>query len=199
MIDDTKSDGKERGVNFCTTNGNIELSNICIGEKCSIPSSAEIQKECKDKKSAIGNLHTHPGLGIKYGKISDNDVMHTVANGLKYSCIGYRGIAKTIDCYEQPFGIPQEEADKFKNTNIMLRDQRLTSDLQKYAINIAGARIPKADTTNEQWKKLKEEANYLTELKNNFRKYINRADAEEERLKNSCSIFIAPLDEENLD
>ena len=69
MIDGTKNDGKERGVNFCATNGNIELSNICIGEKCSIPSSAETQKECKDKKPAIGNLHTHPGLGIKYGKI----------------------------------------------------------------------------------------------------------------------------------
>lgn len=197
MIDDTKTDGKERGVNFCTTNGNIELSDICIGEKCKIP--IEIQKECKEKKNAIGNIHTHPGLGIIHGEISGDDVMYAIANSLKYSCIGYRGIAKTIDCYESPFGIPQVEADKFKNINIMVREKGLRNDLQKYGINILGRHIPKTDTSKEQWNKLKEYANYLTELKNNFRKHINKPEAEEERLKNSCTIFLAPLDEEYLD
>jgi hypothetical protein len=42
----------------------------------------------------------------------------------------------------------------------------------------------------ELWKELKEEANSLTELQNNFKKYIGISEAEKERVKNSCTIIL---------
>lgn len=191
MIDDTKNDGRERGIKFCS-NGDITLSDTCVGNECSIPALTEAQLECNDKKTAIGTIHTHPGFGERHGNLSENDIMHAAATGQKYTCIGYRGWDKMIRCYKSPFGVPQKEADKFRNTNIMLRQKKLTDEKEKYGINIFGnAFLPKTDTPSEQWKKLKEEANNLTEIKNNFIKYIGTPEAEKERLKNSCTIILA--------
>lgn len=68
-------------------------------------------------------------------------------------------------------------------------------DKEKYGVNILGNLfLPKTDTSKEQWKKLKEDANRLTELKNNFKKYISIPEAEEERSKNSCTILLSPLE-----
>jgi hypothetical protein len=194
MIDDTKNDGRERGIKFCSTNGNITLSDTCIGGECSIPAYTEAQLKCKDEKSTIGTLHTHPGFGERHGILSESDIMHTIGTGKKYACIGYRGWDKTVRCYESPLGVPQEEAEKFRNTDIMLRQKKLTDDKEKYGINIFGnAFLPKTDTPSELWKKLKEEANSLTELQNNFKRYISTPEAGKERLKNSCTIILAPL------
>jgi hypothetical protein len=195
MIDDTKNDGRERGTKFCSTNGEIALSDTCIGDECHIPAHAEAILECKDKRPTIGMLHTHPGFGERHGNLSEDDIMHAVGNGTKYNCIGYRGLDKMVRCYESPFGIPQEEADKFRNTNIMLREKKLRNDKEKYGINIfENVFLPKTDTSSEQWKKIKEEVNSLTEIKNNLKKYINIPEAEKERLKNSCAIILAPLE-----
>jgi hypothetical protein len=194
MIDDTKNDGRERGIKFCSTDGDITVSDICIGDDCHIPAHAEAILECKDKKSTIGILHTHPGFGERHGNLSEDDIMHTVGTGTKYNCIGYRGWNKMLRCYESPFGIPQEEADKFRNTDIMLRQKKLNDDKQKYGINIIGnVFLPKTDTPEEQWKKIKEEANSLTEIKNDFKKYISTPESDKERLKNSCTTILAPL------
>lgn len=194
MIDDKKNSGKEHGIKFCSTNEGIVLSNICVGNECSIPSQTETRLECKDKKPSIGILHTHPGYGEGLGTLSDEDVMYAIATEQKYSCIGYRGDTKTIRCYEHPFGIPEGESEKFKNTNIMSRQRKLIGDREKYGVNIFGDTfIPKTDTSNEQWEKLKEETKYVSKLKDNLRKYINRPGAQEERLKNSCTISISPF------
>lgn len=195
MIDDTKNDGRERGIKFCSTNGDITLSDTCIGDECSISAYTETRLECKDKKHTIGMIHTHPGFGERHGNLSESDIMYSIGTGKKHTCIGYRGWDKTIRCYEYPFGVPQEEADKFRNTDIILRDKRLTEEKQKYGVNIHGNLfIPKTDTSNEQWGEIKEESNSLLELKDNFKKYISRPGAEKERLKNSCTIILAPLD-----
>ena len=195
MIDDTKNDGRERGIKFCSTNGDITLSDTCTGDECSIPTHTENLLKCKDKKSIIGMVHTHPGFGERHGNLSEDDIMRAVGTEKRYMCIGYRGWNKTIRCYESPFGVPQEETDKFRNTDITLREKKLRNEKQKYGVNIFGNTfIPKTDTSNEQWKKIKEEVNSLTEIKNNFKKYISTPEAEKERSKNSCSIILAPLE-----
>ena len=90
MIDDIKNDGRERGIKFCHNNGDITLSDTCIGDECSIPARTQAQLECKDKKHTIGTVHTHPGFGERHENLSENDVMYAIGTDEKYTCVGYR-------------------------------------------------------------------------------------------------------------
>ena len=198
MIYDTKIDNKERAANFCSTNVDVTMTNICMGDKCSIPGPMADSIECTDK-SGIGSIHTHPGLGVEYGMMSGDDILYAITKGYKFSCIGYRGLAKTVDCYNYPYGIPKEEADKFKNMDFKTRERKFLDNINKYGINIKGVRKRKPDTPEQLWNKLRIEAKVLTESKNNMLKYVDRDDVVKERFKDFCSIFLAPLEEEYLD
>ena len=133
MIDATTRDGKEREVDFCQDNGNIILSNQCIGNKCSIPKSARESLKCKNGKPTIGSLHTHPDIPIFNMSMSPEDVTVAIGRAEKFSCIAYRGIAKTVSCSDYPYSVPKDEADKFRGMDFFGRESKLLENLKKHA------------------------------------------------------------------
>ena len=191
MIDATSRDGREREVNFCQDNGNITLSNVCIGNKCSIPKSARESLKCKDGKPPIGGLHTHPDIDIFNMSMSPEDVATAIARGEKFACIGYRGIAKTVSCNTYPYNVPKDEADKFRDMGFFNRENKLLEDLEKHAKIINKRYYIDPDIPKENQDRMTKEANLLTESKEKIMRYASKT--EQWREENACTIFLAPL------
>lgn len=107
MVKDTDKDFKERLVNFCSKDGNIRLSNICIGTNCEIPEEKIRQSKCKPGEKIIGDFHTHPPQYTEPtgpAGLTGSDILYAIGNNIQVSCLGLGG-KKTVTCYTHPYGL----------------------------------------------------------------------------------------------
>ena len=193
MINNTKKDGQERAIGFCPSDGDVTLSAVCTGTECNIPlHSIESKMVCENKKSVVATLHTHPGIGEKYGEMSDNDVLYAGISDHKFSCIGYSKPEETIICYNHPYGVSKDIIDEAKSENFISRFNKLMDDLHSHGVEItSGTYVPKFNSNKERWNQLMKENISLNDSREKFMTRVNSPISIKKRIENSCKIFLS--------
>lgn len=172
IVEDTDKDFKERLVNFCSKDGEIRLSNICIGTSCEIPGETIRLLKCKPGEKIIGDFHTHRQQDL--AELSGSDILHAIGNDIQVSCLG-RGGKKTVTCYTYPYGLPISMIENYVET------------LANYTKKSEEYKIKKDEKTRRQL--IKSEKAYKEQ---NWQIAWNYAqpDVVKERNKNSCKIIL---------
>jgi hypothetical protein len=118
--------------------------------------------------------------------LSGHDIPSAITNGREAACIGisgYGGENKEIICYNYPFGIHKDIADKYGNDS---RDYM--KNLEKYTTIIKGKNIPIKGITKQQLEDLEHKSDSITEQMSKIKKYSYRPKSKMERFANACSI-----------
>ena len=191
MINDTNKDRLERSVSFCLKGSNATLSDTITGTTHGTLAKTNISTICKDGKSPIGGFHTHNSsyttiIPERDKDLSGPDIPSAITNDRKATCIGisgYEGENKEIICYNYPFGVHKDIADKYGNDS---RDYM--KDLEKYTTVINGENIPIKNITKQQLEDLESKSNSIGDQMSKLKKYSYRPKSKTERFANSCSI-----------
>jgi hypothetical protein len=191
MINDTNKDRLERSVSFCLKGSNVTLSDTITGTTHGTLANTNTSTICKDGKSPIGGFHTHNSgyttIMHKSNKdLSGQDISSAIINDRKVTCIGisgYGGENKEIICYDYPFGIHKDIADKYGKES---RDYM--KDLEKYTTVINGKNVPIKNITKQQLEDLESKSNSIGDQMIKIKKYSYGSKSKTERFANSCSI-----------
>jgi hypothetical protein len=191
MIDDTSKDRIERSVNFCPKDSGMILSDIVTGTAHGTVSSMNTLARCKDNRFAIGGFHTHSPsyttiIPERDKDLSSQDIISAITNGRKVTCIGisgYGGENKEIICYNYPFGIHKDIADKHGNDS-----RYYMKDLEKYTTVVKGENIPIKSITKQQLEDLEHKSDLIRDQMSKIKKCSYRPKSKMERFTNSCSI-----------